>query len=110
MIEVCNLKTETPTDGSYDFIIDRTTALGNLYIIGRWTRAEVLLLYKTNFTFRLQNEPHISTYLNLIVHAYRHLLTIESEKNIRLFCWCFPLPCHATFIRDVIEERVHGEV
>lgn len=110
MIEICNLKKETPLDQFTDFRVDRTTALGNSYIIGRWTRVEVLFLYKANFTFRLKTEPLMKIHFDLIVGAYRHLLTIESEKHIRLFCWCFPLPCHAEIIRDAIEERVHGEV
>jgi hypothetical protein len=62
--------------------IDRRTALGNRFIIGRdGTRAEV-----------------ISKHAAWVVTQPRLMQMIEDLRGKNVACWCHPLPCHGDTI------------
>lgn len=74
----------------YDVLIDRTTDLGNPFVIGRdGTRPEVIAKFRPYIWERLKREPELR----------RKVLMMEGQ---RLGCHCAPQPCHGHVYIDMI--------
>ncbi|MFZ1529011.1 MAG: DUF4326 domain-containing protein [Ferruginibacter sp.] len=96
-IQIVNLKhKETWPANVPVFRIDRTTVLGNPYIIGQdGTRKEVIEKYRLLL-------PQQYGLLNIIRDSIDAMLERAKTYPILLACWCAPLPCHGDVIRDFI--------
>ena len=82
----------------YDILIDRTTFLGNPYIIGKdGDRTEVINKFKTYFYNRLCEGT-----------AFRR--AVERHRGKRLGCHCKPRPCHGDIIVEYLEDEGSVEV
>lgn len=92
-IEIVNFKNKFMIF-EYDFAIDRSSPLGNPFPINtKMDRQESIYRCKDWF----HNAAHPKgwhEYLDRIKAAY------VKHGRIRLFCWCFPLPCHGEIIKE----------
>jgi len=79
--------------------IDRVTFLGNPFILNKdGTRKEVIEKYKQWFDQQmLTNETFKQAFYN-IAKRYAHY------DIIQLACWCSPLECHGSIIKQALEE------
>ena len=98
-IEILNLK-DTKPYYPWDFIVDRTTALGNPFDMkgeGE-TRDMVCDRYKGYFKNRILTGERLDFHIELerISIAYRFF------GKVRLFCWCSPKRCHAETIKEYL--------
>ena len=101
MIEIKNLKTTKPTL-AYDVIVDRTTILGNPYIIKSnygINRDVVCDKYNGYFYKNLHYNNLFKKELDRIYNIY------YTYKKLRLFCWCSPERCHAETIKKYLINR-----
>jgi hypothetical protein len=98
MITIHNLHKEKPSE-PYDFKVDRTTLLGNPYVMPTENERELVCnLYEKNFDKIIKPE------------WLSHLITIYEEySKLRLFCWCSPKRCHAETIKKYIEAEAQKE-
>lgn len=99
MLEIMNLKYNKPKF-EYDFLIDRTTPLGNPYFMnGEKNRNIVCDRYEEWFNKRLNSyDESFWQYLNQIITAYKN------SNQVRLFCWCSPKRCHGETIKKFLEK------
>jgi len=81
------------------------TEFGNPFLIGKdGTREEVVEKYRPYFLHRMETNP---VFPKLIFG----LAIIAQGLNIVLVCHCAPLACHATIIKEAIEnlkEKLDG--
>ena len=91
VITIHNLHKEKPSE-VYDFKVDRTTTLGNPYVMTNESQRNIVCdLYKKNF----EKVTSVKS-LEPLILAYKQY------GKLRLFCWCSPKRCHAETIRDYI--------
>ena len=92
MITIHNLSKEKPSR-AYDFKVDRTTPLGNPYIIRSESQRDIVCdRYIKNLEKNISMEA-----LKPLILAYRQW------GKLRLFCWCSPKRCHAETIKKLLE-------
>lgn len=76
---------------AYDVAVDRTSLFGNPFKLGKdGDRATVLAKYRAYFEKRVAEDE-----------AFKQ--KVLALRNLRLGCWCSPLPCHAMIIAAYIE-------
>lgn len=108
-IKVLNLKTSQPSK-PYDFLIDRTTPLGNpFYINTERNRKQSIKLYKKYFKallddFKTKKEPNEES-KQLCYCLWKIENVYKKHKKIRLFCHCAPLPCHGKIIKKYLQRN-----
>ena len=96
MITIHNLRNEKPS-APYDFKVDRTSSLGNPFLMGnQYTRDDVCDYYEAWF---YENNKQESKRFLKLVKVYKEF------GKLRLFCWCAPFRCHAETIRKAILEE-----
>lgn len=84
--------------------IGRPSALGNPFKIGRdGTREEVIEKYRNWLRNRLTGKMFRGT--PPVVEFDRLYAKYIDTGELRLICWCAPLPCHGDVIAEFIEER-----
>lgn len=72
--------------------IDRTTAFGNPFIIGKdGTREEVIAKYRDYFRNRLLKDPACRA-------------AVEKLRDRILGCWCKPEACHGDIIKEWLDS------
>jgi hypothetical protein len=77
--------------------VGRPSPLGNPFVVGRdGSRQEVIAKYRRWLWGRLQ-EPDSAQEREL-----RRLLAQAVAGELKLLCWCHPLPCHAEVVRGVV--------
>jgi hypothetical protein len=99
-IEIINMKNKKPKY-PWDFRIDRTTPVGNPYLMeGGATREDVCREYEKwfNDVLSMQNKTQLHAYLLKMLAAYRQY------GKLRLFCWCAPEQCHGETIKAWLES------
>lgn len=101
-VVVVNKKTYERKDGDYDIYIGRPRQLGNPYKIGPdGTREEVIDKYKEYFYKELETDPHFKKHVDFHKTVIR---TKRFYKRLVLVCWCDPLPCHGSVIKEYLEN------
>lgn len=103
-IEIVNIRKTKPCN-PYDFIVDRTSPVGNPYgLSGEEFRDCVCDNYKKYFQAKIlsEDDSEFKRYLGLILDAYL------THGKVRLFCWCAPKRCHAATIAFWIENSSRG--
>jgi len=101
MIEIKNLKNEKPSL-PYDIIIDRRSAIGSPFILNNEEDRDLVCnQYEEWFNRMTENKDNVNfNYcLNDLINLYR------KHGNLRLFCWCTPLRCHAETIKTYVEKQ-----
>jgi hypothetical protein len=94
-ITVVSLRNRSNWSHAPVFRIDRTTILGNPYIIGKdGTREDVIHKYRENLPKLYLNDPEIKDIID----------NIRRFPVVQLACWCAPLLCHGDAIKDFILE------
>ena len=97
MIEICNLRNEKHSE-PWDFKIDRTTPLGNPFIVnGEPKRDWSCDQYDNNFEDMIK-KPKVKDYLDSLIATYK------IYGKLRLFCWCAPKRCHGETIKRYLED------
>ncbi|NQT59617.1 MAG: DUF4326 domain-containing protein [Bacteroidetes bacterium] len=95
MIEIMNMDYDMP-QYPYDFKIDRSTPLGNPFIMKEEAdRAEVCVRYKKYFYEKMMyDHPYLQEIKDSLIE----------HGKVRLFCWCAPKACHGETIREYLES------
>lgn len=93
-------KRKSSVSGVY---VGRPSPLGNPFHIGTdGTRKQVIQKYRQWFKIQLEDETsQVSREIIRLVEKTR------CYGDLRLLCWCAPLPCHAEVIKEEIEKRMH---
>lgn len=98
MIEICNLRKETPFK-PYDFEVDRKSPLGNPFYMGHEiNRNSVCEKYAEWFYHATHNQAFYILLSEMIK-------TYKQYGKLRLFCWCAPKRCHAETIKKYLENE-----
>ena len=104
-IKICNLRTEQPQH-PHDIIVDRTSVLGNPFIIGNKGSSN-----KTNTRDSVCDEYVLWFHKQLmdgnkaVIKEMLWLGYIYAKfGKLRLFCWCAPDRCHAETIKTDLER------
>src|SRR5262249_9551889 len=94
MITIVNRKTYR----GESIYVGRPSILGNPYRIGLdGNRREVIQLYRRFLWKEIQSGAGA-------VHDELHRLAeLAKRADLILSCWCHPLPCHATCLKNCIE-------
>lgn len=88
------------------FIVDRSSVLGNPFIIGRdGTRDEVIAKYKRWLWANIKSEDSV-----ICNELKKIALRLVSFNVVNLFCWCWPKNCHAEVIRSAIFWMIEQEM
>jgi len=100
VIEIFNLHKEK-SSLPYEFIVDRTTVLGNPYYMDKeHSRDEVCDFYDDYLRDKIaEKDPAIINELNRLYSVY------VRYGKLRLFCWCAPERCHAETIKRVLLDK-----
>ncbi len=82
--------------------VGHPSPLGNPFHIGTdGTRKQVIQKYRQWFEVQLEDETsQVSREIARLVEKAKRY------GDLRLLCWCAPLPCHAEVIKAEIEKRV----
>jgi len=97
MIEIMNLRNTKPSL-PYDFKVDRTTPLGNKFVMHKESdRNLVCDQYDEHFSDLLESERPMKYFMQIYT-AYKE------HRTVRLFCWCAPKRCHAETIKKVLDN------
>jgi len=102
-IKIMNLRKNKPSK-SYDIYIDRRSSLGNpFYMADESARDKVCTMYNRWFDNELtkHNIP-FWTDLLLLKSIY------ETDRKLRLFCWCTPKRCHGETIKKWLVENIYA--
>lgn len=105
MITVVNQNHHKPTN-DLDIYVGRGSPLGNpMRINHRNTREDALLYYRGWLTTKLKEKDEmVCGRMNSIFRAAKRAK--DANMNVNLVCYCAPSPCHADFIKQLIEEKL----
>lgn len=102
-ITIINKKSPHKPPGHY-YYVGRPSPLGNPFKIGQdGNRKAVLDKYGIWLDKRLENPASPQS------REMAKLRLISLQRDLVLVCWCVPLPCHAEFIKAIIENSMAGE-
>lgn len=123
VVQILNLNDSKPGE-KYDFIIDRTTVLGNPFIMEKGSQQSSTSAERDRVCdeyaalFGKLVDPCAPVPLDM-VHCYntatrRRVLdmlatmvgALREYGIVRLFCWCAPRRCHGETIRDYLLNSV----
>jgi hypothetical protein len=95
-VRVVRLRTE---DARGAISVARPSALGNPFpLLGgsnACNRMRVIKLYREWLTCRLRDDPRV-------IRAMARIVTeLRAGHDVKLACWCAPLPCHAAVVGEV---------
>lgn len=101
-IEIYNLRKQKPTQ-PYDVRVDRQSVLGNPFFMkDESQRDSVCDKYQMYFDKQIIDD---TVFAKEFKNELQKLISIYKQHGkLRLFCWCFPLRCHAETIRNYILE------
>ena len=93
----------------YDYYVGRPSPLGNPYshIADKKTLAQYVVPSREIAIGKYQKylDKCIKDNVFNIHSSLQHLLKkYKAGEEIHLVCWCHPLPCHATAIKQLIED------
>lgn len=94
-ITLINLRQTKPSQ-PYDVKVDRTSILGNPFTGDRMDVCDKYIKY---FNTEVK---HNEAFIRELRRLYK-LHKIHGQ--LRLFCWCVPLRCHSTTIREFLERE-----
>jgi hypothetical protein len=79
--------------------VDGQSWLGNPFVIGTdGNRTEVIELYKQWFDDKMLNDKEFKERFYQLAKKY------HQYEIIQLACWCYPKMCHASIIKQALEE------
>lgn len=100
-IEIVNLRRVA----SADFKCDRTSPLGNPFIIhDNVTRKIACEKYQKYFNRFIENN-HKKPFSSRKIYLDKIIATARVQ-DITLGCWCTPKQCHCETIRQYVEEQI----
>jgi hypothetical protein len=111
MIEIKNLHIDKVKE-PWDYICDRTTPVGNPYIISKYlvqvteekTNYDIACeKYEEWFANKLLDTSEESKDFKLYLEAIKN--TLKKYGRVNLFCWCTPKRCHCETIKKWLEDN-----
>lgn len=96
-IEVRNINGGYISENAYR--VDRKTPLGNPWKVPPYTQEEAISNYRTYLIDCLKQDTRERIYFEAILAKAR-------KHNITLLCHCWPKPCHADVIKELLEQRL----
>lgn len=87
-----------------EFLVDRTTLLGNPYKIGiDGDREEVINKYRIYLPNMLNKDKRVRQY-------YSEIKEFAKSGDVILICHCVPNNCHALIIKEMIEKDIKNDI
>lgn len=107
MIKVVNLKNYKPCANELLIKVDRTTPVGNPFVMHKeCERDKVCEQYEEYFKSKMLNsKDKQDEFVNYMRKVY--LAAKKAQRNnftVCLGCWCYPKRCHATTIKEYLEQ------
>lgn len=110
MIHVVNKHWHKPLPGIRDVYVDRRTVLGNPYThlphrqtLAKYvveSREKAIECYKLWLNLKL-DDKHSDQF-----ELFHRIVGYAQQGDINLVCWCAPKPCHADYIKQLIENLI----
>lgn len=103
-IKIVNKKNHIPT--FQDVYVGRGSTLGNPYThMQKSSRAEFIVESREVAInkYRQYLLKEISKENVKIINELNNIKTKLLKGNVNLVCYCVPLPCHATVIKEILE-------
>lgn len=93
-IEIKNLRDRTFNSEPWQFKVDRSSPVGNMYYMhDESERDEVCDKYELHFRKFITYSEKARAYLQTMLDA------LNEYGHIELYCWCAPKRCHASTIK-----------
>lgn len=102
-IVILNMKKDGIPSKTYDFKVDRGSALGNPYREEKYGRMKCIEKYEEFLDRMVTKKGKRKNAIDKMVKV------LKKYKKIRLFCWCTPLPCHGVIIGHKVLEQLRME-
>ena len=105
-IKIGNIRTLVP-DGSVVIRVDRTSVLGNPYIMPDESYRDTVCDWYEDYFYDTVNSvegDHVS-----FKNKLNSTIEIARTNDITLLCWCHPKRCHAETIKRYIEHKLEGK-
>lgn len=119
MIRIVNLKDYVPREGELLIKVDRSTCMGNPFIMSNKSSSQrdyVCDMYQYEYfnkiTDKNMSDEDVDNYLgkhinrNAFMNYLRIIYTKAKTQDVALGCWCYPKRCHAETIKNFIEEHL----
>ena len=100
MLRVVNLKKYELKPDEILIKVDRSSVIGNPFKMKNYSVKERNRVCDEYTKYFDQEVKKAGAFRNEVIRIYR---LAKSGKNIALGCWCFPLRCHAMYIKEFIE-------
>lgn len=109
MITVVNKKTHKPT--ANDIYVGRGSVLGNPYTSNAFQETKAEFICKTREESLQNFYKHISEKIKqkdekICAELNRIWTLAKNGHDINLVCYCAPQACHATIIKNIIEDKL----
>lgn len=113
-ITVHNLRTEPLPDDPRHVYVGRAMSRRGLKgsplrnrnrIAGEWARSYAIETYRM---WLLESADGLDWWRQDDQVELHRLTELARSGDLHLYCWCFPLPCHADVIKEEIERRLQG--
>lgn len=111
MIRIVNLKSYVLKEGEVLVKVDRSSPLGNPYVMNGFSNSErehVCDLYQYNYFDKIVDKTVSDSELykflgrkvdrESFMNELRRIYTLALQNDIALGCWCYPKRCHAESI------------
>ena len=106
-VKIGNIRTFVP-DGSIAIKVDRTSVLGNPYVMPDETfRDTVCDWYDDHFYDTVDS---LAFYHISFKNELNRIIEIARTNDVTLLCWCAPKRCHAETIKRYIERKLEESV
>lgn len=98
---------KSPDWPKYRYVkVDRSTAVGNPFKIGPdGTRKDVIDKFRDWLPKAYKENERVRSIIDRLVDHELH-----NECETVLLCWCDPLPCHASVIKDFVLDIVNRQI
>ena len=96
MIKIYNLRFSKPKY-KWEFKVDRSSPLGNPYNMIREIDRDIVCDKYKDWFYNTDHNEDFFIYLKELSTTYK------KYKKLHLFCWCYPLRCHAEIIKEYLE-------
>lgn len=103
VVQIMSMRFSQPDNTGCDFRIDLGTPVGNPYAADHIAHSEKIRLYRELFLATLVHREDVQAYLLGMLTALRE------HGKIRLFCWCWPMPCHGEVIKTWLLTQYNKE-
>ena len=101
MITIMNMRRSRPSQ-PYDYRCDRANKILGNHPGQGMPRQESIAAFDKYLSLHLSDEN-----MNLVRNEMNRIYQLHQQYGqLRLFCWCTPLPCHTELIKTRLEKVI----